>query len=593
MRTNVGRSYKERVKKRTIWLFLILSVLYAGLVGRLVYIQLYNASHYKKWANSIRLRDINVPASRGTIYDRAGRILAVSIDSTSVYVNRRELKNPAKTLAQVAAVLGEDPIELRKRVNSRNTIVWLSRKIDPRVADRLRRPGLNLPGVGFEKDPKRIYPARTLAAQILGFTGFDNRGREGAERVLDGLLRGKDGLIRAELDARRRIIPETRHIVREPENGKSVFLTIDTTIQHITEQALTKMARQYHPRNACAIVMDPCTGEILALANYPTYDPNKPGSVSPEVWRNRAVADLYEPGSTLKVLTVAAGLNEGMASRTVFAYCSGREKMHGGFVTCPLHYPFNSGHGPVDMYKIIQHSCNIGAAHIAMRLGSAKMRSYEKAFGLLDRVEAGFGCEAVGYVEPAKDWHPIRLANMGFGQGIAVTPLQMACLYSTVANGGVFMQPQIVREVRNSDGSLCRSFRPKRLRRVISQRAARELTKMLVNCVEDGTGKAAKIEGRTVAGKTGSAQISRTKGRGYEPCAFVASFIGFAPAYKPRLVIAVVVHRPQGSHWGATVAAPVFREIAEKALWYLKVPADSPNTPCPKPKRQKEVESIA
>jgi stage V sporulation protein D (sporulation-specific penicillin-binding protein) len=588
----VGRSYKERVRKRTIWLFFILSLLYAGLVGRLVYVQLYNAAHYKKWANSIRLRDISILASRGTIYDRAGRVLAVSIDSTSIYVNRRELEQPARTIAQVAAILGEDPTELRRRVDNGHTIVWLSKKIDPRLADKLRKSGLSLPGVGFEREPKRVYPTGALAAQILGFTGFDGSGREGIERVLDDLLRGKDGLVRAELDARRRIIPHTRHVLREPEQGKSVFLTIDTTIQHMTEQALAKMARQYRPNHACAIVMDPRTGEILALANYPTYDPNRPASASPEVWRNRAVADLYEPGSTLKVLTVAAGLNEGMSPSSVLAYCTGREKMRGGVVTCPLHHPFEKGHGAVDMYKVIQHSCNIGAAHIAMRLGAEKMRSYERAFGLLDRIEAGFGCESVGYVEPAKNWHPIRLANMGFGQGIAVTPLQMACLYSTVANGGVFVQPQILREVRNPDGSLCRSFQPKRLRRVISQEAAREITKMLVRCVEDGTGKAARVEGRTVAGKTGSAQIPRVNGRGYEPGAFVASFIGFAPAYKPRLVIAVVVHRPQGSHWGATVAAPVFREIAEKALWYLKVPVDSPTTPCPKPKRQKDSESI-
>jgi cell division protein FtsI (penicillin-binding protein 3) len=237
------------------------------------------------------------------------------------------------------------------------------------------------------------------------------------------------------------------------------------------------------------------------------------------------------------------------------------------------------------MSKIIRHSCNIGAAHIAMRLGADRLRRYEKAFGLLDRADAGFGCEAVGRLAPADEWPLIQLANVGFGQGIAVTPLQMACVYATIANGGVYVRPRIIREMRDQK-DVCKPLPMCDSRRVISPRAAAQLAKMLVACVQESTGKNARIEGRTIAGKTGSAQIPNPKGRGYLSDATVASFMGFAPAHKPRLVIAVVVNRPQGSHYGATVAAPAFREIAEKALWYYRVPADAPAKPEPRQNHQ-------
>ncbi len=581
-------SHKERVRKRTIWLFVLVSVMYVALVGRLIYVQVCDSEQYRGWASRIRFRDIKIPACRGSIYDRAGRVLALSIESTSVYANRNEVRDPDETAIRVAALLGTERVDLDGAFAKGRTIVWLGRKVDPRRTDQLSDPAFRLPGVGVQRDEKRVYPAGTLAANILGFTNTDNAGIEGQERILDKLLRGRDGLMRAELDARRRVIAETRHTVFQPENGRDVYLTIDTTIQHVAEQALAKMAEQFHPEQACAIVLDPRTGEILALANYPSYDPNNPRTSNPKCWRNRAVADLYEPGSTLKVLTIAAGLNEGLPANGVYANCTGREKISGGSVPCSLHSPYLNGHGAVTMPMIIRHSCNIGAAHIALRLGSEKLRSYAKAFGMLDRCDAGFGCEAVGYLQPAKDWRPIRLADIGFGQGIAVTPLHMACLYGAIANGGVLVQPRIVREVRRPDGTVCQPFKPHPLRRVISKRAASELTKMMVSCVEEGTGKTARIDGRTVAGKTGSAQMPRVNGRGYEPGAFVASFIGYAPAYKPRLVIAVVVQRPKGSHWGATVAAPVFREIGEKALWYLRVPSDKPIEAEPKPKSKQE-----
>lgn len=578
--------HRAFVKKRTTWLFLLIAIAYAAVVVRLAWVQLLHNDIYHEWASRIRYREIPILANRGALCDRNGRPLAVSIQSASVFANRNEVKDVSQTAVKVAAVLGGEPRTLEERINgSGDSIVWLGLRVDPRLADTLDGSS-GLRGVGVRRDFKRVYPSGSLAAQILGFTNLDNRGLEGMEARLDSLLTGRNGLMVAELDAGRRVIPETRHLVRSPEDGSEVRLTIDTAIQHIAEQALERMAQTYSPESACAVVLDAKTSEILALANYPTFDPNKPKSASARLWRNRAVADLYEPGSTLKIVTVAAALNEGLSADQIVTRCTGSEQISGGRIRCSLHHPFMSGHGAVDMRKTIQHSCNLAAAKLAFRLGARKLYQYEKAFGLLDRPNAGFGCEAVGATLPPDDWRPMRLANVGFGQGLAVTPLQMACAYATIANGGVYVEPRIVREVRNPDGSLRWAFRKGPSRRVISPEAARAAASMLQTCVEEGTGKTARIEGRSVAGKTGSAQIARPKG-GYESGAFIASFMGFAPAGDPRIVIAVVVTRPKGSHWGATVAAPVFKEIGEKSLWYLKVPSDRPveEQPETKPKQ--------
>lgn len=573
----MASTHRETVRKRTTALFLLLLIPYLAIACRLLYVQVLGNKTSLAWAKKIRARTRDIPAARGCIYDRTGRALAVNIETASVFANIREIKDPARTAAQLASLLGKSTQVIEQELNGQKSFVWLGRQLDAEIGRKLWQMRNHIPGIGRQKDTKRVYPAGALAAQIIGFTNIDDVGAEGIEHFQEGLLKGVNGQYSAEVDDKGRVIPETRRLISKPEDGKDIYLTIDTTIQHIAEQALQHMAQKYKPKNACAIVMDPKTGEILALANYPGYDPNKPRSVSSAIWRNRAVADLYEPGSTLKLVTVAAGLNEKIPPHEVVAYCNGVEYLPGGAkVPCSVHHPFIKGHGAVDMYKIIRYSCNIGAAHIAMRLGAEKLYKYEKSFGLLDKTNAGFGCEAVGYMEPPQNWRLIRLADVGFGQGMAVTPLQMASAYATIANGGLYMRPQIIREIRNPDGTIYRAFRPQVVRRVVSKQAADELCKMLVGCVDDGTGQTAKIDGRTVAGKTGSAQVVKTNGRGYEAGAYVASFMGFAPANSPRLVIAVVVSRPQGSHWGATVAAPVFQEIGEKALWYLKVPTDAP-----------------
>lgn len=590
-------------------LFMLFVLLYVALGARLAYVQVANRQEFVDWAGKIRSRTEALPASRGRIYDRNNRVLAVSIEASTVFAHRPELRDIPRTAARVAKMLGTDAasIEAKLRGGTSNTI-WLAKRVDPRIGREISRgykirvrrevghtikyidKREQLPGIGVQGETKRVYPAGPLAAQVLGFMNSENKGAEGLESFDDRVLTGRDGLMTTEVDAQRRSIPETCHTVRNPVNGKDIVLTLDTNIQQMAEDALSKMAETYHPESAAAVVLDPRTGEVLALANYPNFNPNTPGKSEPIVWRNRAVADLYEPGSTLKVVTVAAGMNEGISPRRIVAYCGRTEKIKGGKITCTVHHPFMGGHGAVDMYKIIQYSCNIGAAHIGLRLGAKRLYDYEKAFGLLDKIDAGFGCEAVGFMLPPEDWRVIKVANVGFGQGIAVTPLQMAAAYGVIARGGVYVQPWFIKEIRGTDGVVTKTKAPKP-RRVVSREAARELTKMLMICAEEGTGKPAQIEGRTVAGKTGSAQIAKSRG-GYEPGAFIASFMGFVPASRPRLVIAVVVRRPQGSHWGATVAAPVFKEIGEKALWYLKVPSDAPAKAKPSPRPAGSVKGV-
>lgn len=572
----MGTGHRAFVRKRTGWLFIILLVAYLGLAARLVVVQVARTDEYTAWADEIRYREDRIPAMRGSIRDRHGRDLVVSLETSSIFVNRNEVGDVALAARRIARVLHDDPRRIEGKIHrSTDSIVWLRLQMDPRSASDLIAGGGRIPGLGVQPDTKRVYPSGPLAAHILGFTNMQDEGVEGLECRLNSILTGRDGLLRGEVDAQRCMIPQTRHLVRVPRHGRNVYLTIDASIQNIAEQALARMANTHRPQSACAIVLDAKTSQVLALANYPSYDPNRARSYPASRWRNWAVADLYEPGSTLKVVTVAASLNEGIDPRQIVGSCNGSMQIRGGRIRCSLHHPFMSGHGAVDMYKIIRHSCNIGAASLAFRLGPDRLYAYEKAFGLLDRTDCGFGCEAVGKMLPAQAWRPMKLANVGFGQGIAVTPLQMACVYATIANGGVYVQPTIIREIRSADGTIVQRVKPGVRRRVISEAAAGELTRMLASCVEEGTGKNARIKGRTVCGKTGSAQIPLPRG-GYESDAFVASFMGFAPAYKPKLVIAVVVKRPKGSHFGATVAAPVFREIGEKSLWYLKVPPDAP-----------------
>ncbi|MBI2842805.1 MAG: penicillin-binding protein 2 [Armatimonadetes bacterium] len=564
------------LKRRTVWLLVTFAVLYVLIAGRLFYIQVLNNERYCELAERLRVRQLEIPASRGSVYDRVGRELATNVPAFAVYVQPKKIKDRERVAPQLASLTGLEESAVVRAINTGGTFAYVGRQLPVGVSDKVQEA--NLPAVGVLRETKRVYPSRSLCAHVLGFTDIDGRGLEGIERVANKQLAGRNGHIVAEIDSNGRVIPETRRGSVQPVDGNDVVLTIDAYLQHAAEDALAKSFESHSAAGATAVVLDPHTGEILALANCPTFDPNDRRGVQPGAWRNRAVTDLYEPGSTLKLLTVAAGLEEGIPPTEVIATCTnggipiGRRR-----IRCSLHHPYMAGHGGVDMFKIIRHSCNIGAASIALRLGPDKLYAYEKAFGLQDQPGSGMPGEApVLPLGSPEAWPAIRLANIGFGQGVAVSALQMASAYAVIANGGNLMSPQIIREVRAKDGTVVRSFSPKLVRRVVSEETARKATEMLIGCVNEGTGKTSKIDGYSVAGKTGSAQKASTTGRGYAAGKFVASFMGFVPARNPRLVICVVVDEPKGTHWGATVAAPVYKEIAQKAMWYLKVPPDEP-----------------
>lgn len=586
---------KRFLKPRIMVSLIFFGFLYLVVGVRLFVVQVVHSDIYRNWGNRIRHKNITVPSLRGAIFDRNGRELAIDIQKVSVFADTNLMDDPKATADEIARVLNKNAYDIKAKLTSGKSFVWIARWVDPGVKTSIDEQRLILQKqinksdnkgqinplrcISTQREIKRAYPAGMLAAQVLGFTDIDNKGVEGIEHSKNKELTGTDGKVVTEIDILRRSIPETRLVKEEPKDGSNIHLTLDITIQHIAEKALKNMAEKYKPTTASAIVLNPKTGDILAIANYPTYDPNQSRNVNSKLWRNRAVSDLYEPGSTLKTLTVAAAINEGFNPNTVFTYCNGRERIKGGSIPCVLHHPYESGHGRVDMNLIIRHSCNIGAAHVAMRLGAEKLRKYEELFGLNSVTKSGFGGEARGWLRPAKNWRTIELADIGFGQGIAVTPLQMAAVYAAIANKGVYVTPKIIKTIELSDVNKKSIVSKSISRRVVSIETAQKVTRLLESCVIDGTGKPAQIDGYTVAGKTGSAQVVKTNGRGYESGAFVASFMGFAPAKSPQLVVAVVVNKPKGSHWGATVAAPVFKEITEKSLWYLKIPADAIGVP--------------
>jgi cell division protein FtsI/penicillin-binding protein 2 len=563
------------LKKRTEYTLVLFAVLFGLIALRAFYIQVIDARRYRDRAQDIRMRTRPIHASRGIIYDCKGRVLAINLPGYAVYAHPRKIKDKEEVAGRLASITGLNINYVEGILASDKKFAYLGHQLPAEVGDKIQKEGL--PAVGVEREPRRYYACGTLAANILGFTNREGRGQEGIEQAADTYLVGTDGFTIAEVDSRGRIIPETRRRTQPEVNGRDVVLTIDSYLQHIAESALKKTCDTYKPAGATALVMDPKTGEILALASFPTFDPNNRKGIKPDQWRLRAIKDLYEPGSTLKLITVAAGLEEGIPPRQILGTCVasgvpiGNRKIH-----CSLHPPYMAGHGGVDMYQVIRYSCNIGAASIAMKLGSEKLYDYEKAFGLQDRPDIGLPGAAYYPLPAPENWAKMQLANIGFGQGVSVTALQMAGAYSVIANGGNLMKPRLIREVMGEDGKPLEPFKPVVVRRVVSEATARLVTEMLTGCVDEGTGKSAQVPGYSVAGKTGSAQKASTTGRGYAAGKFVASFMGFLPAKNPELVICVVVDEPKGSHWGATVAAPVFQEIGRQAMWYLKVPPDVP-----------------
>lgn len=531
-----------------------LAVLFlVGLLGRTFYVQVVAASDLKAKGQEQYSRTIELDAPRGVIYDRDGCKLAVSQTMATVYANPRQIDDPVAT-AKVLAVILERPVEeLVERLESDAGFSYLARKIEPAKGAKVE--ALDLAGVFVCAEDKRVYPTGALAPQLLGFVGTDNIGLAGLEKEYDELLSGTPGTLEVMSDLSGNRLSTTH--VEEAVPGSSITLTIDKDIQFEVEKVLTGVVEQFQANKACAVVIEPHTGEILAMANTPVFDTNEYGSVEEKHRRNWAVTDQYEPGSTFKMVVAAAALQEGLVTpETTFTL--GKEIQVYDRVVHESHENMPEVR-ELSVTQILAESSNVGAVTLGLELGKDRLVDTIDKFGFTKKLDIDFPGEASGIMP--KKWSGTTIANVPIGQGISVSPLQLAAAYATIANDGVLVQPHLVRDVSSLWA-----------REVVSEQVAADLREMLTETVQDGTGTNARVAGYSVAGKTGTAQKVDEESGTYADDRFMASFVGIVPADDPGLVILVMVDEPTTEHLGARVAAPAFAKIAELSLRILGIP---------------------
>lgn len=555
------------IRKRLTQLLFIVAFIFFVLIGRLAWLQLVRGGELEQGAQENRIRHIEVEAKRGDICDRNGKVLVTSVSCESVVAMPAQVSNPSQTAEKLSLVLGMDRAEIYKRITKKSSFEWIKRKVDFKTGQQVR--SLRLQGIELIEESRRQYNRETLASHVLGFVGIDNQGLTGVEMTHDKDLRGKPGKIVIEQDAAGRNIPTALHQLKPPVSGNNLILTIDETIQYFAERELDKIVNTYKPASAVIIVMDPKTGEVLALGNRPTFAPDRWAEAPRSVWdRNPAIWQLYEPGSTYKIVTASAGLSEGVVNPGTPRFCPGFIKVADRYIRCWK----DGGHGSLSFAEVVENSCNPGFIQTGLDLGRDKFYKYVRAFGFGEPTGIDLPGEAKGILIPQEKATNLNIATMAIGQSIAVTPIQLISAAAAIANGGELVRPRMVREITSPDGKVVRRFGPERVRRVISQDKARELSGLLENVVVKGTGVNAYLDGYRTAGKTGTAQVVGPAG-GYVSGKYVASFIGFAPVNDPRLVTLVVVWEPQGGiYYGGQVAAPVFKAVMQDALRYLGVP---------------------
>jgi cell division protein FtsI (penicillin-binding protein 3) len=539
-------------------------LLLGAALARAVWIQVVKGPEYAAMALKQHRETVVVPASRGTIVDRNGEPLAIGRLATTVYANPRQVTDARDLTLAAGKQLGIDPATLYPMlVDHSKGFVYVARKADPRKAKILQ--ALDFAGLGFYPEELRFYPQGPVAAQVIGYAGLDNKGLEGLERSLEGTLAGQPGSQTIVKDPFGRALDV---VETKPETqGRSVRLTIDREIQANAEEILQDTVRQWGARAATAVVMDPHTGEVLAMATAPRFNANRFPTTRADRRRNRAVTDTYEPGSTFKLVTIAAGLQQGIITpRTSFRLAPTIK-----VADRVIHEAHTRGTERLTVRQIVEQSSNIGTITIAERLGSGQLASWIDRFGFGSKTGVDFPGESPGFALPLDRWSGSTIGTVPIGHGIAVTPIQMARAYSAIANGGVLVRPHLIDRI---DG---RTVGARHGRRVVSRRVSEQMMSMLRGVVLEGTGTEAAIPGYTVAGKTGTAAKIDPDGT-YSTSRYVASFVGMVPATKPKLVIMVMVDEPHGDIYGGVVAAPAFREIARFNLQHLEIPQDAPKT---------------
>jgi cell division protein FtsI (penicillin-binding protein 3) len=565
--------WRHTLQSRLVVAAALFALWTVGIQARLVYLQVVEHADMQARADRQHNRTIVAPAKRGEIVDRNGHVLAYSVDADTIFADPSEVENAAEAARLVCAALDDcdarDRLEMVKSLARETQFVYLARKVSPDEAQRVR--ALKLKGVEFIKESRRYYPKKELASHVLGYVGMDNTGLAGLESTYDAQIRGREGKIFVQTDARRHAL--TSRVDRPATAGAAIELTIDQYLQHIAERELRAGVEENHAAGGTALIMEPHTGEILALANWPTYNPNSFGRFDERLRRNRAIQDLYEPGSTFKVVTASAALEEGVIHPNDSIDCAP------GYITFPGRKPIYDFHryGVLSFTDVIVKSSNIGAIKVGLRLGPERLGRYVSRFGFGQPLGPDFRGESPGIV-----WDPSRLdqsalASVSMGYQVGVTPLQMATAVSSVANGGSLVEPRVVRAFIKDGRRL--AIAPKIIRKTVSPGTIAELTMMMEGVVDRGTAKSAQIAGYTIAGKTGTA--AKLVNGHYSKSDYNASFVGFVPSRQPALTVIVVIDSPHGAGYtGGVVAAPIFKRIAEAALRQLGIaPTINPMPP--------------
>ncbi len=543
--------------------------------ARLIYLQVFQYGSFVKQAEHQQQREIPLSAKRGVIYDRAGHELAMSVLVDSAFAVPSEVKDLPTAVSLITRITGEDHNVVLADCRSHKTFCWVARKADDEIIERIK--SLNLQGIHFQKEPKRFYPARDLAAQVVGTVGMEDAGQSGIEHEFDDELRGHGGKMFISVDARRQWFSD---VEKQPEPGENVVLTIDKNIQYIAEKELDQAIHDTQAIAGTVIVENPHTGEILALANRPTFNPNLRKQITPGALTNRAVSYIYEPGSTFKLVTISAALEEKLTNPDEIFDCQ-----MGSIVYNGMRIRDSRPHGLLPVWGVLAESSDVGAIKIALRLGEDRFYKYIRAYGFGQQTGIELPGETRGLTKPVSRWSKVSIAAISMGQEIGISAVQLSALISTFANDGVWIAPRIVAGTldpqtspgKNSPQTV--AFHPGTSRRVISSYTAAEMRSMMQKVVLEGTGRKAILEGYTSAGKTGTAQKVDPATGAYSKTKYVGSFAGFAPVNNPQIVVAVILDSAVGLHQGGQVSAPVFRRVAQQVLEYLHTPHDLPLAP--------------
>jgi cell division protein FtsI/penicillin-binding protein 2 len=534
---------------------------------RLVFVQLGACKPLSKLALDQYKTFICLIPKRGVIYDRNLKELAISINLNSIYLDPLLVQDKVSAAQKLSKVLGLNTDVILNKLNEDRRFVWLARKVQPDIEKAVRR--LCIKGVDFIKEPQRVYPNAELASHVVGFVGLDDNGLEGIELVFDKFLKGTLGWRYTIRDAKQREVPGYEYREIPPADGNDVVLTIDSVVQAFAERELDHAFKKYNAKGGSIIVMNPYTGDILALANRPTYDPGNIKAYPVGTRRNRAVCDFFEPGSSFKIVTASAVLDDGVVCVNDKFFCE-----NGEYKWCNHIYHDHKPHGWLSFKDVIKHSSNIGTMKAGLKLGEDNLYRYAKRFGFGKKTGIELTGEANGILRPPAKWSRLSICSISMGQEVTVTALQLACAISSLANGGYYVKPRIVDRIQDNQGQVIQKFEPKKLHRVLSEEALYEMRQILRGVVKEGTGTLAEIKGYFPAGKTGTAQKIEPNGT-YSHRKFVASFIGFLPFDNPRFTVVVILDEPRPYYYGGVVCAPVFKKVAEQLMLYYRIEPQS------------------